>query len=168
MRTIEREPRPASLAVAWHALADDLVGMVSDRVHLLALELHRARLVTFEIVALMLAAALLIGVAWLLIGLLGAVALVEAGWPWLGALATVLAINLALGIAALLRARSLVPKLALPGTMRRLMVTSLPAQAEQPSQPQPYPYPTSSSAPEPDAVSVPPPAPAESPQETPA
>ena len=121
-------PAPAFEPPSWLAtlqdLARELPGLVSDRVELLSLELHRAGLALAQIVALIVAAAILGVTAWL--ALFGAAvgAMVAAGLPWAGALAIVMLVNLALGWAAVARARTLAPLLRLPATQRHLTLAA--------------------------------------------
>jgi hypothetical protein len=118
-----REPiEPASLPQLLSQLLHELPGIVSDRVHLLSLELRRASRALAELVALVVGAAVLLITAWLALwgGLAaGAVAL---GLPWGWALVGVLLINLGAALWAVQRARSLAELLTLPATVRRLTV----------------------------------------------
>lgn len=98
-----------------------LPGLLSDRLELLALELHRAGRSMMQIVALALATAMLGTTAWLaLCGGLG-LALVALGLSWPLALLAVLLFNLLLAWAAVSRARRLLTKLGLPATRRHLV-----------------------------------------------
>ena len=109
-----------SLPKAVGALFADLPGLLTDRVHLLALELRRASGALGEMVALGLLAAILFATAWLTlwVGLAAAFLAVGLAWPWVVLL--VLFINLSAAIWALLRVKALAPLLALPATLRRL------------------------------------------------
>ena len=109
-----------SLPKAVGALFADLPGLLSDRVHLLSLELRRASNALGEMVALGLLAAILFATAWitLWVGLAAAFLAVGLAWPWIVLL--VLFVNLAAAIWALLRVKALAPLLALPATLRRL------------------------------------------------
>ena len=109
-----------SLPKAVGALFADLPGLLSDRVHLLSLELRRASNALGEMVALGLLAAILFATAWitLWVGLAAAFMAVGLAWPWIVLL--VLVINLSAAIWALLRVKALAPLLALPATLRRL------------------------------------------------
>jgi hypothetical protein len=124
------DPRRPSLLQAWQALVDDLPGLVSDRAYLMALELRRARYALVQIVSLLLAAAVLVGVAWLLLCMVVAIGAVESGWSWISALGLVLLVNIGLGILALRRAGALVSRLSLPATLRKLTAT---AEAVEPA-----------------------------------
>lgn len=98
-----------------------LPGLLSDRLELLALELHRAGRGMVQILALVLATAMLGTTAWLaLCGGLG-LALVALGLSWPLALLAVLLFNLALAWAAVSRARRLLASLGLPATRRHLV-----------------------------------------------
>ena len=109
-----------SLPKAVGALLADLPGLLSDRVHLLSLELRRASNALGQMVALGLLAAILFATAWitLWVGLAAAFLAVGLAWPWIVLL--VLFITLAAGLWALMRAKALAPLLALPATLRRL------------------------------------------------
>ena len=109
-----------SLPKAIGALFADLPGLLSDRVHLLSLELRRASNALGQMVALGLLAAILFATAWitLWIGLAEAFLAVGLKWPWIVLL--VLFVNLAAAVWALLRVKALAPLLALPATLRRL------------------------------------------------
>ena len=109
-----------SLPKAVGALFADLPGLLTDRVHLLALELRRASGALGEMVALGLLAAILFATAWitLWVGLAAAFLAVGLAWPWIVLL--VLFVNLAAAIWAVLRVKALAPLLALPATLRRL------------------------------------------------
>ena len=109
-----------SLPKAVGALFADLPGLLTDRVHLLSLELRRASNALGQMVALGLLAAILFATAWitLWVGLAAAFLAVGLAWPWIVLL--VLFINLAAAIWALMRVKALAPLLALPATLRRL------------------------------------------------
>ena len=109
-----------SLPKAVGALFADLPGLLTDRVHLLALELRRASAALGEMVALGLLAAILFATAWitLWVGLAAAFLAVGLAWPWIVLL--VLFINLAAAVWAVMRVKALAPLLALPATLRRL------------------------------------------------
>jgi hypothetical protein len=109
-----------SLPKAVSALFADLPGLLSDRVHLLALELRRASGALGEMVALGLLAAILCATAWFTLwaGLAAAMIALGLAWPWVVLL--VLFVNLGAAAWALLRVKALAPLLALPATLRRL------------------------------------------------
>lgn len=112
----------ADLTAAVRGLVDEAPGLISDRVHLLALELKRARHVLVMLCALGALAALFAACGWFLLcaALVGWIVSLGLGWP----VATVIvaAVNL---IAAAVAARQLVarvPLLAFPATFRRLTI----------------------------------------------
>ena len=109
-----------SLPKAIGALFADLPGLLTDRVHLLSLELRRASNALGQMVALGLLAAILFATAWitLWIGLAEAFLAVGLKWPWIVLL--VLFVNLSAAVWAVLRVKALAPMLALPATLRRL------------------------------------------------
>ena len=109
-----------SLPKAVSALFADLPGLLTDRVHLLSLELRRASNALGQMVALGLLAAILFATAWitLWVGLAEAFLAVGLAWPWIVLL--VLFVNLAAAVWALMRVKALAPLLALPATLRRL------------------------------------------------
>ena len=109
-----------SLPKAVGALFADLPGLLTDRVHLLSLELRRASNALGQMVALGLLAAILFATAWitLWVGLAEAFLAVGLAWPWIVLL--VLFVNLAAAFWALMRVKALAPLLALPATLRRL------------------------------------------------
>ena len=109
-----------SLPKAVSALFADLPGLLTDRVHLLALELRRASAALGQMVALGLLAAILFATAWitLWVGLAAAFLAVGLAWPWIVLL--VLFVNLAAAVWAVMRVKALAPLLALPATLRRL------------------------------------------------
>ncbi|MEO5687153.1 MAG: phage holin family protein [Burkholderiaceae bacterium] len=120
-----------SLPKAVGALFADLPGLLTDRVHLLSLELRRASNALGQMVALGLLAAILFATAWitLWVGLAAAFMAVGLAWPWIVLL--VLVINLSAAIWAILRVKALAPLLALPATLRRL--TDSDALSREPS-----------------------------------
>ena len=109
-----------SLPKAIGALFADLPGLLTDRVHLLSLELQRASNALGQMVALGLLAAILFATAWLAlwVGLAAAFLAVGLAWPWIVLL--VLFINVAAAVWAVLRVKALAPLLALPATLRQL------------------------------------------------
>lgn len=93
----------------------------STRVHLLALELRRARDVLPKIIALLVLGAVMAFTAW--IALWAAVAwfmMDVAGWEPVWTMALITVINLVMTGLLAWRALSLVPLLALPATLRHL------------------------------------------------
>ncbi len=109
-----------SLPHAIGALFADLPGLLSDRVHLLSLELRRASNALGQMVALGLLAAILFATAWLTlwVGLAAAFLAVGLAWPWIVLL--VLFINVTAALWAVMRVKALAPLLALPATLRRM------------------------------------------------
>ena len=109
-----------SLPKAVGALFADLPGLLTDRVHLLSLELRRASNALGQMVALGLLAAILVATAWLTfwVGIAAAFLALGVAWPWI--VLGVLVINLSAATWALLRVKALAPLLALPATLRRL------------------------------------------------
>ena len=109
-----------SLPKAVGALFADLPGLLTDRVHLLSLELRRASNALGQMVALGLLAAILFATAWLTlwVGLAMAFLAVGLAWPWIVLL--VLFVNLTAAAWAVVRVKALAPLLALPATLRRL------------------------------------------------
>ena len=98
-----------------------LPGLFSDRLELLALELHRAGRALARIAALVVLAAILAITAWLALWACLVLVLVASGWSWPLAMLTVLLVNLLLAGAALLWIRGLVAALGLPATRRHLV-----------------------------------------------
>ena len=98
-----------------------LPGLVTDRLELLALELHRAGRGIVRIMALVLLAAILGVTAWLALCGGIALALVALNVAWPLAMLAVLLFNLLLAWAALARIRRLVAALGLPATRRHLV-----------------------------------------------
>lgn len=109
-----------SLPRAVGALFADLPGLLTDRVHLLSLELQRASNALGQMVALGLLAAILAATAWLTlwVGLAAAFLAVGLAWPWIVLL--ILVVNLSAAVWAVLRVKALAPLLALPATLRQL------------------------------------------------
>jgi len=109
----------------WARTLQDLVvelpGLVSDRLELLALELHRAGQGMVQIMAFVLATAVLGTTAWLALCSGLALTLVALGLSWSLALLAVLLVNLALAWVAVSRVRRLLANLGLPATRRHLV-----------------------------------------------
>lgn len=120
-RQVAPESRPPpSLPQLLGRLFDDLPGMVSDRVHLLTLEMRRATGALVKVLVLSMVAGLLAITAWLALwaGLAAAAIHLGVPWGWV-ALGSVL-LNAALAGLAISRALKAAPLLALPATIRRL------------------------------------------------
>ena len=98
-----------------------LPGLVSDRLELLALELQRAGRSMVQIMALVVAMAILGTTAWLALCSGLGLTLVAQGLSWPLALLAVLLVNLALAWAAVSRVRRLLANLGLPATRRHLV-----------------------------------------------
>lgn len=117
----------------WARTLQDLVaalpGLVTDRLELLALELQRAGRGLVQIMALVVATAMLGATAWLALcgGLV--LTLVALGLWWPLALLAVVLVNLALAWAAVSRARRLLTNLGLPATRRHLVFGAESADA---------------------------------------
>jgi Putative Actinobacterial Holin-X, holin superfamily III len=113
-------------------MVGDLPGLVSDRVHLLSLELRRAGLALAQIVALVVAIGVLAVTVWigLWVGIAAALLAWGLGLGWV--LAIVTGLNLGAVATALRRVRQLAPLLALPATARRLTLPAPQAQAPVP------------------------------------
>jgi len=122
-------PQPSWLA-SLQGLVHELPGVISDRVELLSLELQRAGQVLAQIVALIVAAAILAVTAWLALWGGVMVALIEAGLHWAAASLIVLFINLGACGWAVARVRALAPLLKLPATRRHLTL-SQPSSASR-------------------------------------
>lgn len=116
-------PSPApSLTDQLHALWRELPGLVSDRVELLSLELHRAVQALAQIIGLLVAVAVLGVTVWLVLWAAIIGLLVGAGMSLSAALLVAVVLNALAILAAVLRVRQLLPRLKLPATRRHLMV----------------------------------------------
>ena len=120
---------------ALQAIGRELPGLVSDRIDLLSLELQRAGQALAQIVALLVAVAILGVTGWLALWAGIAVGLVELGLHWSLALLLVLAMNAGAAWLVVARLRLLLPLLRLPATRRHLTLgrTSEPAEPPAPS-----------------------------------
>jgi len=118
---VSPDPRSQPWVRSLQDLVAVLPGLLSDRLELLALELHRAGRSLVQIMALVLATAILVTTAWFVLcgGL--SMALVAQGLSWPLALLAVLPVNLVLAWAAMSRVRGLLANLGLPATRRHLM-----------------------------------------------
>ncbi|MEO6032625.1 MAG: phage holin family protein, partial [Burkholderiaceae bacterium] len=112
------EARP-SLTEQVERLVRELPALVSDRVTLLSLEVRRAGQALSEMAVLLIAAALLGSTAWLTLWAAIGYACIRAGVPWGWVVVGIVGVNLAAAVLAARRALALVPKLALPATLRR-------------------------------------------------
>ena len=115
------------------SLIHNLPAVLSDRVHLLTLELRRAMQALIFIVALMIAAVVLLLTTWVALWAALAAALLEADWGigWVALL--VIGLNGGAAGFALWRASRLAAHLALPATVRRLTLPPPPDTAEPPA-----------------------------------
>ncbi|MBS3995791.1 MAG: phage holin family protein, partial [Hydrogenophaga sp.] len=111
--TASTPPAQESLLQTLKGLWQELPGLVSDRVELLSLELHRAGLALAQIAALVVAAAILGVTAWLVLWGMVVALLVMAGLHWLAALGLALLANLLAAWWAVARVRKLLPALKL-------------------------------------------------------
>jgi uncharacterized membrane protein YqjE len=125
-------PEPSWMA-SLQGLVHELPGLVSDRIELLALELQRAGQALAQIVALIVAAAILAVTAWLALWAGVLVALVSAGLHWAAAALLLLVVNLGACAWAVARVRTLAPLLQLPATRRHLTVRRAATSAPGPS-----------------------------------
>lgn len=135
--TASTPPAQESLLQTLKGLWQELPGLVSDRVELLSLELHRAGLALAQIAALVVAAAILGVTAWLVLWGMVVALLVMAGLHWLAALGLALLANLLAAWWAVARVRKLLPALKLPATRRHLMIS--PSTKPPPVPPVPTP-----------------------------
>jgi uncharacterized membrane protein YqjE len=102
-------------------LLEELPGLVSDRVHLLVLELQRAGQSLGSMLVLGLAALVFGATAWVALWVGVAAAMVRAvGLHWVWALAIVLLLNAGAAAIAVVQALRLVRNLTLPATVRHL------------------------------------------------
>lgn len=124
--------RPETLMQTLQSLWRDLPGLVSDRVELLSLELRRAGQALVQVLLLLVVAALLGVTAWLLLWAGIVAVLLAAGLHLAWALLIVLAVNLLVMAWAVVRVRSLLPRLKLPATRRHLM----PSPSTRPTSPE--------------------------------
>lgn len=111
-------------------LLQELPGIVSDRVHLLTLELQRARQALAQMIALAVAAALMALTAWFAFWIGVTAAAVEAGLAWGWMLLIVLALNAGVAWLAIAKVMKLATLLTLPATVRRLTVAPAPARPQ--------------------------------------
>lgn len=111
-----------SILESLQALLSELPGFVSDRVHLLALELQRARQALVQILGLFVLVGVLVGTAWLALWVGLVAAGIAAGLHWSIVWVLVLGINLLGAWLAVKRIQSLGKLLTLPATLRRMTV----------------------------------------------
>lgn len=125
-----------SLPALLREIAGELPGLVSDRIQLLSLEVRRAGLALAQIVALVVAIAVLAVTAWIALWVGVAAALMAWGLGMGWTVAGVMGLNLGAAALALLRVRRLAPLLALPATVRRLTLPAAPPTVDPPSSPE--------------------------------
>lgn len=116
-----------SLIASVQSLLHELPGLVSDRVELLSLELHRAGLALAMIAVLGVAAAILGATAWLALWAVIVAGLVALDMPLLAALGLVLLLNIGAAVFAVVRIQALLKRLTLPATKRHLTFGDLTA-----------------------------------------
>jgi len=121
-RPVPPAGQPPGLLAALRDLLAELPGLVSDRVHLLSLELKRASRALAQMLALVVAAAVLSVTAWFALWAALAAAAIEAGMPWGWVAVIVLAVNLGAAALAIRLALKQARLLTLPATVRRLTV----------------------------------------------
>ena len=134
-------PDRPGIAQQIKSLLEDIPGLISDRVHLAALELKRARQALVQMVGLVVAAAILMATAWIALWALLVAGAVRYGLSWVAAFGIILLINLVGSWLAIRRARALAGYLALPATVRRLSIAPptapVAAKVENPPEPRP-------------------------------
>lgn len=119
-------PRPElSFVQALGLVFDNLPGLVSDRVHLLALELRRAGVALGQMVALLVVALIAGLTAWFSIWFGVFVGLDALGMPWGWAAVLVVAVNGVVAWLAVRRATSMTALLKLPATMRSMTLAGV-------------------------------------------
>jgi len=121
-RLVPPREQPPGLLAALCGLVSELPGLVSDRVHLLSLELKRASRALAQMLALVVAAAVLSVTAWFALWAALAAAAIEAGVPWGWVAASVLAFNVGVAALAVRLALKQARLLTLPATVRSLTV----------------------------------------------
>ncbi|HRO60784.1 MAG TPA: phage holin family protein [Burkholderiaceae bacterium] len=133
MRRTEDRPDRGLGAIlhTLQALLEELPGLVSDRVRLLALELRLAGKSLGTMLVMALAALVFGGTAWvaLWVGVVAALVAADLHWAW--AVGLVLLVNLAAAAFAVIRALRLVGRLALPATVRHLTRSPLMTDDER-------------------------------------
>lgn len=130
MAVVQPPASGTTTAPPWQVLGSllhELPGLVSDRVHLLSLEIKRAGIATAHIVALTLGAAILLATAWLALWAGVIVGLMQNGVHWAWVFGGVLLVNGGAAAWALLRVKQLAPLLGLPATLRHLTLAREPA-----------------------------------------
>ncbi len=123
---------PESLMDTLRSLWHDIPRLLSDRVELFSLELHRAGLALLQIVVLGIGLAVVAITAWLILWSLIITGLTLVGLHWMGAFALALAVHVVIGAWLVLRAKTLLPMLRLPATRRHLMFSTSPVPVTSP------------------------------------
>lgn len=133
----EPGPRPEPLWQLVSELLRGLPALIGDRVELAALELRRAFRSLVYAIALTVAAAVLGVTAWFGLWFVIISLLAQAGMLPVVALALGIAVNLAVAAYALVRARALLRRVALPATYRHLAFARSDKAAAPPPPPEP-------------------------------
>lgn len=113
------EPAPSAFEML-RALIEDIPRLIGERVHLLTLELQRAKQALIVIVVLAAVAVLLLLTSWVVIWAAIVAALIQIGLAWGWAVLIVLLINIGGAAVALGYALTLTRFLSLPATVRHL------------------------------------------------
>lgn len=128
-RRATAESATASISQLLMSLLKDLPGLISDRVHLLALELRRARQSFVQMALMVVVAAILAATAWVAFWAFLAVIVVAIGVPWYAVFGIIVLINCLGGWMAIRHAQTLVEDLTLPATVRHLTIAPSPPPA---------------------------------------
>lgn len=113
-------PPPPGFGETLHALREELMTGVHERVHLVALEFKQVGLNAAQMVVLATVAGLMLAGAWATVLVAVYMACTAQGMPWGVALLIVLAINVAGAGLAWLRAHSLSDAFTFPASQRML------------------------------------------------
>ena len=116
----------ASLGEILMGLVNDIPGLISDRVRLLALELRRARQSFVQMALMVIVAVILATTAWVAFWAFVAVAIFAMGVPWYGVFLLIVVLNCGGAWIAIRRAQALVEDLTLPATVRCLTMAQSP------------------------------------------
>lgn len=127
---VEEDTPPSMIGMA-RALVGELPGLVSDRVHLFALELRRSGVALATLVAWAVAAAVLLTTAWLALWIGVGIGAIRAGWDWGWVVAGIIVLNVVAAMLAVQRARALAPLLTLPATLRHLTLSPSPYERDE-------------------------------------
>ncbi len=123
-------PDAASLSASLRLVWRDMLGLVSDRVDLLSLELHSAGRALAQMLLWVVAASILGVTAWFALCGAAVMFLLERGLHWSAVLLLVMGVNFLAAWLALARAKTLGPRLALPATRRHLSLNDADYSAE--------------------------------------